>query len=75
MPWGRVLAAPIPRPGSAGAFDGPALNPPIKVAVARATNGYAIDPAVTDALDRAAETLAAAGYRVEEVAPPMTGRW
>ena len=37
-----------------------------------ADRGYAIDPAVTDALDRAAETLAAAGYRVEEVAPPMT---
>ncbi|MEC7675091.1 MAG: amidase [Pseudomonadota bacterium] len=70
----RVLAAPDPRdPWQAPVpFDGPALNPPIKVAVARATNGYAIDPAVTDALDRAAETLAAAGYRVEEVAPPMT---
>ncbi|MGB1006274.1 MAG: flavodoxin-dependent (E)-4-hydroxy-3-methylbut-2-enyl-diphosphate synthase [Thalassobaculaceae bacterium] len=58
----RVMAAPDPRdPWQAPVpFDGPALNPPIKVAVARATNGYAIDPAVTAALDRAAEALAAA---------------
>lgn len=52
-------------------FDGPPLEQPIKVAVARETNGYAIYPAITAAIDHAAEVLQAAGYVVEEVDPPM----
>lgn len=52
-------------------FDGPPVAQPIKVAVARETNGYPIDPAITAAIDTAAEVLQAAGYVVEEVDPPL----
>ena len=52
-------------------FEGEALNPPLKVALARATCGYAIDPSITAALERSAEILEQAGYRVEEVDPPL----
>jgi amidase len=69
----RVMAAPdardpwqVPVP-----FDGPAIDPPIKVALVRATNGYAIDPAITAALERSATYLEQAGYRIEEVDPPL----
>ncbi len=50
---------------------GPPVDPPIKVAVARATNGYPIEPEITAAVDKAVGILADAGYRVEEVDPPM----
>ena len=52
-------------------FDGPSIDPPIRVAISRATNGYAIDPAIVGAIDRAADALDRAGYRVEEATPPM----
>ncbi|MCP5367405.1 MAG: amidase family protein [Hyphomicrobiales bacterium] len=60
-------------------FDGPAPGGPVKVAVTRDGLGYAIDPAITAAVDKAAGLLADAGYAVEEVDPPLAAeaadRW
>jgi len=52
-------------------FDGPAPDAPIRVAVTRETNGYDIHPSIAAAIDRAAEALAEAGYRVEDATPPL----
>lgn len=52
-------------------FDGPAIDPPIKVGLSRETLGYNIDPAISEALDRTAEILEQSGYRVEEVKLPF----
>ena len=51
-------------------FDDEPLTGPVKVAVTRDLMGYPNSPAVTAAVDRAAEILAAAGYAVEAVDPP-----
>ncbi len=69
----RVVAAADPRdPWHVPLpLEGPQIDPPIRVAVSRATNGYAIDPAIVAALDRAADALDRAGYRVEEATPPL----
>jgi amidase len=58
------LQVPVP-------FEGPALDPPLRVAVCTATNGYAIAPGITAAVHRAADALDRAGYRVEEATPPL----
>ena len=52
-------------------FGGPPPEPPIKVAVTRNGHGYAIDPVITAAIDRAAGVLSDAGYAVEEIEPPL----
>ena len=55
--------APVP-------FDGPPLPKPIKVAVCREAHGYPIHPEILAGIDRTANHLADAGYRVEEVPVP-----
>ena len=69
----KVMAAHDPRdPWQVPVpFDGPPISQPLKVAVARETNGYPIEPAMTAASDKAAATLEAAGHEVEEVDPSM----
>jgi amidase len=57
------LCPPVP-------FDGPALDGPITVAVARNSAGYDIHPGIVALIDRAAADLEAAGYRVVEAEPP-----
>ncbi|WP_194410527.1 amidase [Microbacterium cremeum] len=47
-------------------YDGPR-----RVAVVRDPLGWGVDPQVADAIDRAAGALAAAGWEVVEVEPPM----
>ena len=51
-------------------FDGPVLDPPIKVAVACETHGYPINPQILAGIERAADVLSDAGYAVERVATP-----
>ena len=51
-------------------LQGPPPTRPIKVAVSLKPAGGAIDGAVVEALKRAAEALAKAGYAVEEREPP-----
>ena len=51
-------------------FDGPAPATPIKVAVTKNAYGYAIDPAIEAAVEKAAGILEAAGYAIEAVDPP-----
>ena len=51
-------------------FDGPPLDPPIKVAVTCEPHGYPIDPQIIAGIDRAAQVLSDAGYTVERVATP-----
>lgn len=69
----RAASAPDPRdPMQVPVpFEGPAIDPPIRVAVSTATNGYAIHPGIKDALTRAADALDRAGYAVEEATPPL----
>jgi len=52
-------------------FDGPTEATPIRVAFTRNTFGFALHPAVAQALDRARAALVAAGYEVHEVEPPL----
>ena len=52
------------------ALDGPAQPAPTRVALTKNAHGYPIHPDVVANLDRAANTLQAAGYQVEEVEPP-----
>ncbi len=70
----RSMVAPDPRdPWHVPVpCDGQALSRPIKVAVTRQPLGYDIHPAIVDAVDRAADMLARAGYAVEAVDPPAT---
>lgn len=51
-------------------WEGPAIAPPIRVALTRAPSGFDIHPHVTEALDNAAGLLAAAGYDIVEADPP-----
>ena len=51
-------------------FDGPPLDPPIKVAVTSEPHGYPIDSQILAGIDRAADVLSDAGYAVERVATP-----
>ena len=62
-PWHVPLPFPIP-------FEDPTLNQPIKVAVATDPLGYDMHPAISSAIDFAADTLASAGYEVEHAQPP-----
>jgi amidase len=52
-------------------FEGPAEPRPIKVAFTRNTFDFALHPAVAGALETARAALAAAGYAVHEVEPPL----
>ena len=52
-------------------FDGPPEPTPIRVAFTRNTFGFALHPAVARALDTARAALAATGYEVREVEPPL----
>lgn len=52
-------------------FDGPPLELPIRVAVARVPEGYTVHPAIAEAVDQAAGCLANAGYKVEVAEAPM----
>ena len=51
-------------------FDGPALDPPIRVAVTSETHGYPIHPQILAGIERAADVLSDAGYAVERAATP-----
>ncbi len=51
-------------------LEGPTVTRPIKVAFTKNAHGYPIHPEVVESLERAAATLTAAGYQVEEVEPP-----
>ena len=51
-------------------FDGPALDPPIEVAITCEAHGYPIDPQILAGIERAADVLSAAGYAVERVETP-----
>ena len=68
----RVLARGDPRdPWWVPApFDGPRLDPPIRVAVTNESHGYAAHPEILAGIDRAAGVLSDAGYAVERVATP-----
>ena len=68
----RVLAGGDPRdPWWVPApFDGPRLDPPIKVAVTCEAHGYPANPQILEGIDRAAHVLSDAGYAVERVATP-----
>jgi amidase len=52
-------------------FEGPPEPQPIKVAFTRNTFDFPLHPAVARALDTARSVLAAAGYDVREVEPPL----
>ena len=68
----RVLMGAHPRdPWSIDApFDGPPLARPVRVAVLPEPPGGSTDPKVAATVRRAAQTLADAGYAVEEACPP-----
>ncbi len=68
----QVLMGAHPRdPWSIDApFVGPALAGRIRVAVVPAPPGGGVDPVVSDAVRRAADALADAGYDVVEACPP-----
>ena len=68
----QVLMGAHPRdPWSIDApFVGRALAGPIRVAVVPAPPGGGVDPVVSDAVRRAADALADAGYDVVEACPP-----
>jgi amidase len=76
-----ILSAPdvrdpryVPAP-----LEGPAEEAPIRVAVVRDPLGAGIDPHVRAGIDRAADSLADAGYEVVDAEPPLigeaTGAW
>lgn len=52
-------------------FEGPPHEGPIRVGFTKETFGFDLHPDVEAALDAARDALADAGYKVEEVAPPM----
>ena len=52
-------------------WHGKPLEGPIRVAVSRDDFGFGLHPDVSAALDAAASALTNAGYRVEEVEPPL----
>ncbi|RBI86617.1 amidase [Rhodosalinus halophilus] len=51
-------------------YAGDRLEPPLRVAFTKDCFGFPLHPEVSAALDAAAHALSAAGYEVEEVAPP-----
>ena len=51
-------------------FDGPRLDPPIRVAVTTEAHGYPVNPQILAGIDRAADALGDAGYAVERVETP-----
>ncbi|MDG1368190.1 MAG: amidase [Acidimicrobiales bacterium] len=51
-------------------WDGPAVDGPVTVAVTTESNGYDMHPAMGELVERSAEMLADAGYRVVHVDPP-----
>lgn len=55
-------------------FEGPALDGPIKVAIAEIPEGFDVHPAVLKAVDDAARMLRDAGYVVERVKTPDIAR-
>lgn len=55
-------------------FDGPAIDGPIKVAVAEMPEGFPVHDAVLAAVEDAARMLAEAGYVVERVKTPDIAR-
>ncbi len=57
------LSPPIP-------FHGPPLADPLTVAVTTEPAGYGIHPGIVELVERAADQLADAGYRVRRVDPP-----
>lgn len=67
-----VMIAPDPRdPNHVPLpWDGPALDGPITVAVTTESNGYDMHPGIGELVERVAEMLADAGYRVVRVDPP-----
>jgi amidase len=71
----QVLMGAHPRdPWSITApFAGPPLPKPIRVAVVPEPPGGATDPAVRDAVRRAADALAEAGYDIVDACPPRYG--
>ncbi len=52
-------------------FEGPVPDGPLKVAFTKNTFEFDLHPSVEAALDSARDALADAGYRVEEVEPPL----
>ncbi|MCP3857004.1 MAG: amidase [Actinomycetia bacterium] len=68
----RVIVHPDPRDPNCPPvpFDGPALDSPITVAVTTETGGYDIHPGIVELIERAADQLRDAGYRVVEADPP-----
>ena len=55
-------------------FDGPRLDPPIRVAVTTEAYGYPIHPEILAGVERAAEWLRDAGYAVDWVETPPADR-
>lgn len=68
----QVLIQPDPRDPNCPPvpWDGPPLGEPITVAVTLETAGFDIHPGIVELVERGAEQLAAAGYRVEHADPP-----
>jgi amidase len=80
----RILAGPHRRdPWSFPApLEGPSPARPMKVALVSNPAGGTTDPGIAASVEKAGAELAAAGYAVEQVAPPMVeeaietwGRW
>ena len=51
-------------------FDGPRIEPPLRVAVTNEPHGYPIHPQIVAGIERAADVLSDAGYAVERVTTP-----
>ncbi len=51
-------------------FEGPHVDPPIRVAVTSETHGYPAHPRILDGIDQAAKMLAERGYSIEHVDTP-----
>ena len=55
-------------------FEGPRLDPPIRVALTTEAHGYPVHPEILAGVERAAELLRDAGYAVERVETPSAER-
>jgi amidase len=68
----EVLVTPDPRDPNCPPvpWTGPPLGEPVTVAVTTESHGFDIHPGITALVERAAELLARAGYRVAEADPP-----
>ena len=51
-------------------FEGPQVDPPIRVAVTSETHGYPAHPRILDGIEQAAKMLAERGYSIEHVETP-----